>query len=188
VDLGITVADAQITADVRRGQNQHQRGDHARVFFRVLMRLEKLAWAIDQQVVQSRFQVRHPQSLCNLGLQGGQCIGSPSQRQRAGVDLASVPHVLVQQRGLAPAVARRSAGRVQGGCGFWCDGVIQRAHVAHRHGNGVQRQFALRAEVSGWFEGGGFASPWSAHQGLQGLQDGKSHGEPQKGRSTAESM
>jgi hypothetical protein len=47
----------QLAEDVRRGPHQHQHGHHAGVLLGVLVRLEELPGAVDEQVVQPRFDL-----------------------------------------------------------------------------------------------------------------------------------
>ena len=93
----------QRAADVRRRPDQHQRGDHAGVLLGVLVRLEELAGAVDQQVVQPGVDLLHAKRLRDRLLQRGEGVWLPVEAEQVGADLAGVAHGGVQQSLVAQA-------------------------------------------------------------------------------------
>ena len=118
----------QRPANVRRRPDQHQRGDHAGVFLGVLVRLEELAGAVDQQVVQPGVELFHAECLGDRLLQRGEGAGLPVEAEQVGADLAGVAHGGVQQGLVAQAELR----------GF--------AEVVQRLGLGGRQRLGQRAE------------------------------------------
>lgn len=145
--LFVAVQHAQLATDVRRGPDDHQRGDHAGMALGILVRLEELAGAVDQQVVQPGVEPGQAQCLSHLSLQLGEGAGRPVQGQPVGIDLAGVAHRGVEQGLLAPAEVGRRADSLKGLGVGWRQRLRQRAEAVDRHCEVCQGQAAPGAET-----------------------------------------
>ena len=138
----------QLAARVGPRPDQHHGGDHARVFFRVLVRFEKLAGAVHQQVVQVHVHGGQPQRLGDLLLQSSERPLTPHQAQPVGIDFAGVPHARIQQGLIAPAKRRGRGGFDQLFGRFRPQRLVHDTHVFDFHPAQLPgRQGALHRET-----------------------------------------